>query len=285
MNSRRKESLCLNCGIIGHTSKFCNAPTISCGVISFKRLQPRCIEYLMIQRKDSLCYVEFLRGNYDLKNKNYIIELFNKMTEEEKERLRFNTFDVLWNGLWVDNKRNHSNYRYTRDKFNKLKHGFYLRNKESIIFVNLETLLDMSNLSILEQEWDFPKGRRKLGEKDWNCALREFQEESNVSHDDIIFCEPYKHFEEIYLSNNKVRYKNIYFIAEYINKKKSTLLYDLNNINQTKEVRDVKWFSYEEVLLKLINRHFEKTELFKLVHINVLRNINKNNKNIKNFYE
>ena len=275
MNSKRKESQCLNCGITGHTSKFCNSPTISCGVITFKRIQPREFEYLMIQRKDSLCYVEFIRGNYELKNRNYIIGLFNRMTEQEKNRIRSNSFEVLWNSLWVDNKRNHSNYRHTRDKFNKLKVGFHLRNNKNIIFVNLETLLDMSTLNILEQEWDFPKGRRKLGEKDFNCALREFQEESNVSNDDILFCEPYKHFEEIYLSNNKVRYKNIYFIAEFINKNKSTILYDVNNINQTKEVRDVKWFSYEEVLSKLKDRHFEKTELFNLVHNNIIKNIKK----------
>lgn len=226
----------------------------------------------MIQRKDSLCYVEFIRGNYDLKNRNYMLGLFDRMTENEKNKLRNNSFDVLWNGLWVDNnKRNHSNYRHTRDKFHKLKNGFHLRSNDTLVFVSLDTLLDMSKNSLFEQEWDFPKGRRKLGEKDFTCALREFQEESNVSADEVVFYDPYKHFEEIYLSNNKIRYKNIYFIAEYINTQcsESLPLFDSNNINQTKEVRDVQWLSYDLVLSKLKDRQFEKTELFNLVNNNI----------------
>eukprot|EP00959_Pyramimonas_sp_CCMP1952_P320609 6709268-Pyramimonas_sp.AAC.1 len=55
----------------------------------------------------------------------------------------------------------------------------------------------MSKTCLFEQEWDFPKGRRKLGEKDFACALREFQEESNVGTDEVVFYVPYKHFEEI----------------------------------------------------------------------------------------
>lgn len=202
-----------------------------------------------------------------------MIGLFDRMTEDEKNHLRYLPFDTLWNNLWVDNKRHHSNYRHTREKFYKLKNGFHLRSKDTLVYVSLDTLLDMSRTSLSEQEWDFPKGRRKLGEKDFSCALREFYEESNVGADEVVFYEPYKHFEEVYLSNNKVRYKNIYFIAEYLNTQRTQSLYDVRNITQTKEVRDVQWLPYDLVLSKLKGRHFEKTELFNLVNNNIKKKL------------
>jgi 8-oxo-dGTP pyrophosphatase MutT (NUDIX family) len=279
MSSRKRDSQCLNCGITGHTSKFCNSPTISCGVICYrKQARGEPLEFLMIQRKDTLCFVEFIRGNYELSNKNYIVELFNRMTDEEKKQIRNNSFDPLWNNLWLDNKKHHSNYKITKDKFTKLKNGFYLKKNDSISFVDMNILLDLSDRSFKEQEWDFPKGRRKLGEKDFHCAVREFQEESNLSIQELIFLEPCRHFEETYLSNNKVRYKNVYFVAKHQSydmdddRFKNTLeLYDANNVTQAKEVRDVKWFTYNDVLLKLKDRHVEKVELFKLVHNNILK--------------
>lgn len=39
--------------------------------------------YLMVQRKDSVAYVEFIRGKYDLSNKTYIEKMFRNMTLEE----------------------------------------------------------------------------------------------------------------------------------------------------------------------------------------------------------
>ena len=41
----------------------------------------------MIQRKDSLCYTEFLRGKYNINNDRYITKLINLMTGDEKNRI------------------------------------------------------------------------------------------------------------------------------------------------------------------------------------------------------
>ena len=58
---------CNNCGLKGHLYKDCKKPVISCGNIIF-RTDKNEPQILMIQRKDSLCYIEFLRG----KNSIYI---------------------------------------------------------------------------------------------------------------------------------------------------------------------------------------------------------------------
>ena len=46
------------------------------------------IEYLMIRRKDTLGYVDFLRGRYSLHNKLYLLNIFGEMTVHEKEKIR-----------------------------------------------------------------------------------------------------------------------------------------------------------------------------------------------------
>ena len=58
---------CNNCGKKGHMYKDCKYPVTSCGNIIYSddSKEPRV---LMIQRKDSLCYIDFVRGKYDNRN-------------------------------------------------------------------------------------------------------------------------------------------------------------------------------------------------------------------------
>ena len=39
----------------------------------------------MIQRKDSLCYIEFIRGKYKINDINYIFKLFKYITNKENK--------------------------------------------------------------------------------------------------------------------------------------------------------------------------------------------------------
>lgn len=80
-------------------------PITSFGVIIF-RIHPTSgqREYLMIRRKDTLGYVDFVRGKYQVRendiNRQYILNMFKQMTRKEKERIRTLPFDVLWTELW-----------------------------------------------------------------------------------------------------------------------------------------------------------------------------------------
>jgi hypothetical protein len=82
---RKKNTiLCANCGGVGHIYKSCNHPVISYGVICYQMfydLDTNSIypKYLMVQRKDSLNYVEFIRGKYDVQNRlsNEIIIIYD----------------------------------------------------------------------------------------------------------------------------------------------------------------------------------------------------------------
>ena len=58
-------------------------PITSIGLIVFNNNDTK-IEYLMIRRKDSLGYVDFMRGKYPLFNKRYLLNIISEMTDNEK---------------------------------------------------------------------------------------------------------------------------------------------------------------------------------------------------------
>ena len=78
-SSQNQNTFCTNCGKIGHLYHSCKKPITSLGVICFRKNKNR-FEYLMICRKDSLGYVDFLRGKYPIHYKFYIQNLINEMT-------------------------------------------------------------------------------------------------------------------------------------------------------------------------------------------------------------
>ena len=91
---------CNNCGKQGHTFYSCKKPIISLGVIPFTITRGGEIKLLMICRKDSLGYVEFVRGKYPLYDKGYLTNIINEMSISEKNKLMEKSFDDLWTDLW-----------------------------------------------------------------------------------------------------------------------------------------------------------------------------------------
>jgi len=61
--SQKSFNFCNNCGKNGHIFQNCKHPITSIGLICF-RMYDNNIQYLMIKRKHSLGFVEFMRGKY-----------------------------------------------------------------------------------------------------------------------------------------------------------------------------------------------------------------------------
>ena len=95
----RAFNFCNNCGKNGHVFHTCKHPIMSIGLIAFRMYENKC-QYLMIKRKHSLGFVEFVRGKYPINNYEYLINIFNEMTIYEREKIRISTFDELWDYLW-----------------------------------------------------------------------------------------------------------------------------------------------------------------------------------------
>lgn len=268
---------CANCGNIGHMYKSCNHPITSLGIICYRLkydADNHCIfpEYLMVQRKDSLSYVEFLRGKYNLQNKDYIMSLFSHMTDDERQRIVQYSFDTLWKELWQldsDNNNFQREYFKSKKKFNLLLNGYFIKTIDNqTFFMSLNSILKHTKSVLNETEWGFPKGRRNINESDLDCAKREFCEESGFSLKDIDIKRLQKPFEEVFTGSNKIRYKHVYYIA---------LLLNYNNIiknNRAKmlEIKDVKWFRFKEAIEKIGKYNIERKELLKRVNMIIVNN-------------
>jgi 8-oxo-dGTP pyrophosphatase MutT (NUDIX family) len=232
---------CCNCGKYGHLYRKCVLPIISLGVILFNN-NDNILNYLLIQRKDTLGFVEFIRGKYNLENIEYISKLFKIMTIDERKKIVSYTFDELWDNLWLSkNNQYHNEYDTSKKKFNLLQNGIYIKN-------SLYTLNSIDNTTpnvYNNAEWGFPKGRRNYGESDINCAKREFEEESGIKNYEYEILEDIKPIEETFLGSNNIRYKHIYYIARSISDN-SDLKINKNNFNQISEIGDIKWFNYDE---------------------------------------
>ena len=77
----KKENYCNNCGNYGHIFNQCKKPITSIGIICIrKNIKTLKYEFLCVQRKDSMGYVDLLRGKYNLTDKNYIQNYCKKLT-------------------------------------------------------------------------------------------------------------------------------------------------------------------------------------------------------------
>ena len=80
-------------------------------------------EYLLIRRKDSLGYIDFMRGKYPIGNKIYLLNIIQEMTKEERKRLLEKNFQELWHELWGEfiGIQYRGEEKTSNEKFNSFK--------------------------------------------------------------------------------------------------------------------------------------------------------------------
>lgn len=252
----KEYNFCNNCGKHGHLFHQCKNPITSVGLIVFNN--KKTLNYLMIRRKDSLGYVDFMRGKYPLFNKRYLLNIINEMTISEKNKLLNCDFDTLWKELWGQHigVQYRSEEKTSREKFNSLKAGITLKT----INYNLNSLIDESHCLWEEPEWGFPKGRRNYQEKDLTCALREFEEETGCNKNSLkIICNLLP-VEELFTGSNYKSYKHKYFIAYMENES-----IKLDNF-QRSEVSKIEWKTFDECIKYIRPYNLEKIDILKRVH-------------------
>ena len=259
---------CNNCGKQGHTFHQCKNPITSYGIILFRfnlnniENKNDNIEYLMIRRKDSFGYIDFIRGKYSPYNIEHIQQIINEMSVLEKERILTLPFNLLWEQMWG----NISNIQYKNEeiisskKFEIIKNGVQIDNG----IIKLEDIIKNSHTEWNETEWEFPKGRRNYQEKDLDCALREFEEETGISHSSISIIDNLLPFEELFIGTNHKSYKHKYFLA-LMDYKSNYFMDNLNNFQKT-EVSKLEWKTIDNCLECIRPYNLEKKEL--IININ-----------------
>ena len=261
---RKKESsqyFCGNCGKKGHVYRKCLAPITSLGVIVYKMNDNNEREYLMIQRRDTLGFVEFMRGKYNLSNYSYIYELFSIMTENERGRLISKDFDELWSDLWMNKntRQYHNEYENSRKKYNKLKEGFYgKKDNGDEDFVTLEKIHNTQPVKWQEPEWGFPKGRRNTQENDYNCAVREFIEETGYKANVLQQIKNVIPLEEIFSGSNYNSYRHKYYL-NYMSYSDSMTKHSF----QKSEISGICWMTYEQCINVIRPYNLEKISVLK----------------------
>lgn len=263
---------CNNCGKIGHLYHQCKIPITSIGVIAF-RIVNSIPEFLMIRRKDTLGMIDFMRGKYSIYNKYYIMNMLNQMTIEEKNRLLLGDFDLLWQSIWgikpsaspIKSSQYQTEECVSRDKYYLLLNGVTTKTDA----YTLSDLVENSNKITTqwqEAEWGFPKGRRNPQENDFDCAIREFCEETGFSAKVLNNVQNILPYEEIFTGSNYKSYKHKYYLM-YIDYKNT---FEMDNFEKA-EVSKMEWKKYEDCINIIRDYNVEKKRLLHRVYQTLLR--------------
>lgn len=137
---------CSNCGYKGHVYRECPEPKISLGVIAFYydaliKDESSQYKFLLICRKNSLGFVDFIRGKYNLLDVDYLLHLIDQFTIREKKLVIEKTFLELWNILWysknntsdincVKSNKQKKDYLIAENKFNTIRNGYNIIDKK-----------------------------------------------------------------------------------------------------------------------------------------------------------
>jgi 8-oxo-dGTP pyrophosphatase MutT (NUDIX family) len=276
----KQTTVCTNCGVQGHHYKQCTAPITSYGILAFRINKPswnqaaalakdewdcsgipdQSLEYLLIQRKDSIGYIELLRAKYKLTDLDYICQQIAGTTTSERHALIHNPFYDLWTGLWgpmtnVENRQYKQEYEQAKSKFELLRDGVAIGG----LAVTLADLIATTPLEWDTPEWGFPKGRRNAFESDFQCALREFTEETGLASNQIRIFENMEPIRESFIGNNAIHYCHVYYLAWVSNHVDVRM--NTEHPHMSREIGGIGWFSQEEALKRIRSTNLEKREI------------------------
>jgi 8-oxo-dGTP pyrophosphatase MutT (NUDIX family) len=288
---QRGQTVCTNCGKPGHHFKQCSDPITSYGIIAFRvkdtkwsqirnlaasdsdcsGIPENALEFLMIQRRDSIGYVELLRAKYKLTDVEYICDQIAGTTEVERNNLLTKSFYELWTNLWgpmntPENRQYKQEYEQAKVKFDTLKAGYLHINR----WVSLGLLLDDIPVEWNTPEWGFPKGRRNVFETDYSCAMREFCEETGLSHTQIRVFENIQPIRETFMGNNNIHYSHVYYLA-WVPSSVNVFLQNDNEL-MSREIGGIGWLSAPQAMALIRHTNPEKREVLTRA-INILRSI------------
>jgi 8-oxo-dGTP pyrophosphatase MutT (NUDIX family) len=286
--SKRNKFSCANCGKDGHIYRNCEDPITSFGILAVRKktnhVKTGCIKeinryrcplhsldsskesedethgvseilYLMIQRKDTMGYIDLIRGKYpeDPISKKKILKIYlEEMTCDERRRILYESFEELWDKIWLNR-----NYKFYLTDFKEAKIKF--------LKLDLLELVNNTTCNFYEPEFTFPKGRKNMNEDNISCAIREFSEETGYkeSHITIISNEE---IEETFIGTNGLPYKHVYYLAKM--NSTAPLFPSINEkeIQQIGEVSNCGWFTYQQCMKLIRSYDVEKKNMLMYVH-------------------
>lgn len=245
----RRSNCCSNCNVKGHMFKECRKPIRSFGIIAFRI---RCggggkgslidqLEVCLIRRKNTISYEAFMRGKYKMDELDVHLD---RMTSGEKNRILCLNWDDLYSQICY-----HKTSRYAQRERRRAKELYNSLDRDKLFG---------GGSGWFEPEWEFPKGRKYVEESEEECALREFNEETNIDNKFVSVLN--NTFFESFVGVDKRVYKNQYFLG-LVRRGANEPYIDLHSKNQITEIGDVKWVSIVAALSMIRSYHKQKKDL------------------------
>lgn len=247
------------------------------------------IKFLMIRRKYSVGYIEFVKGRYNEKNDEEIIYIINQITPQELLYLKTHTFDEIWQNMW-DGKYNNIpldetatstcedfNILSSKDQYiyTKIHLKEYISSKNKYEYMHANNVFDRLesdhkiHMKYDEPEWGFPKGRRNLYEKNQDCAIREFFEETGMDMNDVTVMDRIYPINELLTGTNNLEYKHSYYLS--LSKMETDV--SLNLHSQKIEIGAIGWFTYKEVQNMIRSYHINRLRILEDLILFIAHNI------------
>ena len=188
---------------------------------------------LMIQKRHSYAYMDFIMGKYNKNNRRSLLAKLNNMTVQEKLLVKSLDFDMMWYHLFLSTEKNNNYYKCLA----KFTNSFLVNNVKF-----LKSLLNGSTRSI-DLMWEPPKGRISNSESNIACGMRELREETGISMKSYKIIKGEKVKKSIII--DKTKYIIYYYIARCKEEVKPS--YNINNITQSIEIANTKWIAIKDL--------------------------------------
>lgn len=190
-------------------------------------------QILLICKRYTYAYNQFIHGHYDATDDINIKQLFNEMTFEEKIDLISLNFQQIWHRVWINKTFNRKSFLLAKTKFDNT---FGSDNG-----TRLRKLLDKCTHA--DRIWEIPKGRKlNRSESDTHCAIREFYEETCI--DKCSYKLLNNDMSYTYVDDN-VKYVNIYQLAIAVEDITPTINFESQT--QVDEISEIRWMDIDQI--------------------------------------
>jgi len=195
-------------------------------------------EAVMVRARYTYAFSEFIHGHYAFADKHLLKSLFSNMTIDERLDVYSLNFHQMWFRIWLVTDR----YDLYQTKFNKFQNAWIKNDEGRLLRQYIQQARGYRSI-----HWGFPKGKRQHPrESNLSCAIREFQEETNIPERSYHILPEFRRRESY--EHMGVRYVNIYYVGiqknEFPDPNKNL---SLERLEQVAEIAEIRWMDIEQI--------------------------------------